>query len=149
MDSRGVSPVVEKLLAAGIVLLFVSGMTTALFGDVVPQYRTASGQEVAERVVSRAANAIERSLPTVSGAVTVRRTFEVPGTIRSSGYSLALRPDGLVVRHPDPAIGARTALELPPSVAVDRGSVDSGATLVVTVSGPAGNRTVSLAEVDG
>lgn len=149
MDNRGVSAVVEKLLVAGIVLLFVSGMTTVLVGGIVPEYRASAGEELGERVVARVANAVDASLPAVDGRVTVETHLSVPSTLAGTAYRLALRNGSVTLVHPNPAIGATGALALPAGYRPAESTVESGPPLRVRVSGPAGNRTVALQEREG
>lgn len=145
MDNRGVSPVVGKLLASGLAVLYVTSVTGLLVGGVVPDYRTATGSELGERVLATAAGEIERSHPSTDGVVEVRTRTELPATIRDERYRLVLRNRTLVLDHPDDALDARTRLELPRNV-TGTGSWESGEPLVVRVAGPPSNRTVELRE---
>ena len=62
-DERALSPVVGKTLELGIVVLFVGLLTTVLLAGVVPDYRTATGKELGERVLTTAAQEIEHAVP--------------------------------------------------------------------------------------
>ena len=146
MDNRGTSAVVGKLLGAGIVLLYVSGSTAVLLGDVVPGARQATGQELAERVVGDASARLERALEPVDGRLRGTISLDLPVTIAGSGYTLRLRDGGLELRHPNPGIGARAPLELPPAITVEPSAIESGAGGGIAVRGPATNRTIRLDE---
>lgn len=147
MDNRGVSPVVEKTIAIGLVALFTGGLLTTLLGGAVPDYRSSVGQEVGDRVLATAASEIERTVPTTESAVSIRRERRVPGTISGAGYRLRLNNRTLVLQHPDPAIGGSTRVAVPPDVTVRDGNW-SGGDFVVTVGGDAGNHTLAVRERD-
>ena len=148
MDNRGTSAVVGKLLGAGIVLLYVSGTTAVLVGDVVPGARQATGQELAERVVGDASARLERALEPVDGRLRGRISLDLPETIAGAGYSLRLRDGGLELRHPNPGIGARAPLELPPAMTAETSVLESGPGGGIVIRGPGTNRTVRLVEGD-
>lgn len=143
MDNRGVSPVVEKTIAIGLVALFASGLTATLFAGAVPDYRRSVGQEVADRTLAEAASEIERAVPANDGTVAVDRVHVLPGTIEGAGYSLELSDRTLRLHHPDSTIGGETRLALQPSITVQNGTW-SGGEFLVSVRGAAGNRTVSV-----
>jgi hypothetical protein len=124
--SRATSPVVGKALEAGIVVLFVGLLTTTLFGNVVPAYRTAAGQELAERTVAGAADGVEASVPPAAHDATVRRRVDLPGTIAGAAYRISVDGERLVLDHPHSRIEASTRLALPDRVAAVRGSWESG-----------------------
>jgi len=145
MDERAVTPVVEKTIAIGLVVLFVAGFTGTLLGGAVPEYRSAAGQEVGERVLASAANAIEDALPATDAPVAARHERILPPSIEGDAYDLVLRNRTLRLRHPDPVIGASTRLAIPNGVTVRNGTWDSPP-LVVEVRGPAGNRTLAIRE---
>lgn len=143
MDNRAVSPVVEKSLAVGLTLLFVAGMTSVLLSGVVPDYRTAAGGEMADRVLATAAGEIEGAVPAVEGDVDVRVEAELPGTIRNSGYSLVLDGRTLRLDHPNDVLDRSTTLSVPDSLSTDA-SRWNGGPLVIRVIGPASSRTLTL-----
>jgi hypothetical protein len=145
-DTRGVSPVVGKSLAAGIALLYVAGMTGLLLGGVIPGYETSAGDELADRVLATATGEIERSVPQSDGEATARTEVDLPATIRDTSYRLVLSGRTLALDHPADGIGATTRLALPESLAVRNGTIDSGAGLVVVVSGSDGGRTLTVRE---
>jgi hypothetical protein len=145
-DERGVSPVVGKTLAAGLTLLYVASMTGLLLSGVVPEYETATGDEVADRVLSTAAGEIERTAAQPAGDVTVRRTVDLPPTIKDAGYRLVLSGETLVLDHPDDQIGGDVELSLPPEVAVESGAWESDGQLLLRVSGPEKSRRLAMGE---
>jgi hypothetical protein len=144
MDNRAVAPVVGKLLAAGIAIMYIAGTTTLLLGGVVPEYRTAAGAELGERVLSTAAGGIEQAVPDAGGAATVRVRIDLPSTIRNAGYSLELRNRTLRLEHPVDGIGGRARIEIPSQVTVTDNTWQSGDQLIVEVSGRPAERTISL-----
>lgn len=148
MDNRAVSPVVGKLLAAGITVLYIASVSGLLLGGVVPDYRAATGSELGERVLATAAGDIERSFPDTASNATVRVTRELPRTIAGERYRIRIENGTLRLDHPDAAIAARTRLALPPDVTVQRRTWESGDTLAIRVSGPGTNRSLSLSEAE-
>jgi hypothetical protein len=146
MDNRAVSPVVGKLLAAGLAVLYIASATGFLLGGVVPDYRDAAGDELAERVLATAAGEIEASLSATDGRVTVRSRLDLPRTIRGDTYRLVVANRTLRLVHPVDRLNASAPLALPPTVGVRDGTWNSTDPLSVRVSGPAGNRTLALAE---
>ena len=133
MDNRGVTPVVEKLLTIGIVVLFIGSITTVLFGSAVPGYRDSVGSELGDRVVVSAAEQIEASVPPNGTATRGRTTIDVPRTIRGEPYALRVEGRTLTLVHPTRAVGGRVRLSLPDHVTDVSGSLRSQ-----------GNRTVTL-----
>lgn len=132
MDNRAVTPVVEKAITMGVVVLFVGGMTTTLFAGVVPTYRDAVGSEMAERTLAMAAEEIERAVPPNATAVRSTRRVDLPPTIRGAGYAIRVDGGELVLDHPRSGVGGRTTLALPPRVTRIDGSWASGGETVVT-----------------
>ncbi|MFC7249635.1 hypothetical protein ACFQJ5_07270 [Halomicroarcula sp. GCM10025324] len=146
MDSRAVSPVVEKLLALGIIVLYVGLLTTTLYGGTLPAYRAAVGTELGERTLAEATARVEQAVPPEARAGSARYRVDLPSTIGGAAYEI--RTDGrtLVLVHPDPAVGGRTRPVLPDRVDALTGTWESGAETVVTVTGPPGELTVELEE---
>jgi hypothetical protein len=132
-DARGVTPAVGKTLEIGIVVLFVALVTTALLGGVVPDYRTAAGAEVGDRVLTAVAQEVERAIPPSARDVSARRTVELPSTIAGSGYAIRVDGRSLVLDHPDPDISGRVELVLPQRVDRVAGRTEGGAETVVAV----------------
>jgi hypothetical protein len=143
MDNRAISPVIEKTVTVGLVVLFISGFGGSLLTGTVPDYRASTGQEVGERVLATAASSIESANPSTTGTVDVRREQQLPGTIDDEGYRLVLQGRQLRLAHPDPAIGATTRLALPEGVTITNSTWDGGP-FVVKVRGPVADRRVEL-----
>lgn len=146
MDSRAVTPVVEKTLTIGIVVLFVGGMTTTMFGTAVPAYRDAAGTEIGERALALATAEVERAVPPNGSSVRVNRTVDLPATIRGSEYRIRVDGRSLVLDHPDADTSRRSRPALPPSVVRVEGEWNSGSTTVVTVRSAPDGLTVELRE---
>jgi hypothetical protein len=146
MDNRATSSVVGKLLGVGLVLLYLSGATTVLFGGVVPDAQRASGQELAERTVADVAAEVERAIEPVPGHVRGRIALEPPTTIHGSGYRIRLRDGAIALVHPNDAFSTVAPLELPSAISVVDSTVDSGARGALVVRGEADNRTITLVE---
>jgi hypothetical protein len=141
---RAVAPVVGKLLAAGLAVLFVAGTTAALLGGIVPAYRTEVGGELADRVLAEAAASVERAVPDTDATTSVRIRVDLPASIRGTAYTLVLRDGRLLLDHPDDRLDAQTTVGLPPGVATAESRWESGGSLVVRVSEHGANRTVRL-----
>lgn len=146
MNNRGVSAAIGKLLAAGIVVLYVAGSVFVLSGEVVPNAREAAGREVAERVLADATLRLERALQPSGGHLEGRIAIPSPATIAGAGYQLALQNRSIHLRHPNPRLSLRADLAIPEAVTPVEGAVDSGAAIAVTVSANSGDRTVRLVE---
>lgn len=141
---RGLAPVVGKTLEIGIVLLFTAGLSTALFGGVVPDYRTAVGDEVAERTTVAAAERVDAAVPPPARTVRVERRVPLPDTIRGASYRVAVEDRLLVLEHPASGIGATARLALPSRVASVEGTWHSGADTTVVVTTEADGLRVEL-----
>ena len=146
MDNRAVSPVVGKLLASGLAVLYIASITGVLVGGIVPDYRTATGDELGERVLATAGGHLEDARPATDGHVDVRVSTSLPATIRDQQYHLRLANGTLLLDHPDDTLDARTRLELPPNVTATTSTWHSGDSFVVEVTGPRSNRTVAIRE---
>lgn len=143
-DDRAVAPVVGKAMEAGLVVLYVGLVTSALFGGVVPGYRTAAGDAVAERTVAAAAQRIQQSVPPNATGVRVQVRVRVPETIRTRAYDVAVRNRTLVVDHPHPGVDAGARLALPEAVVSASGRWDSTEPAVVVVRSVPGGLAVRL-----
>jgi len=141
---RAISPVVGKALEAGLVVLFVGLLTTVLFGNVVPAYRAAAGQELAERTLAGAADQVEASIPPPAHDATVRRSIDLPGAVAGAAYRVRVDGRRLVLDHPHSEIGASTRLALPDRVATVRGTWESGGEPTVTVRSESSGLVVVL-----
>lgn len=147
-NERGVTPAVSKALEVGIVVLFVGVLTTTLYGNVVPEYRDTVGDEVAERTVAAAAERVENAVPPPVRHAQVVHRVDLPESIRGAGYRIAAVNRSLVLRHPSPAVEARTELSLPAHVDAVVGGWESGAETIVVVSGTDDGLTVRLTDQD-
>lgn len=133
MDDRGVTPVVEKLLTIGIVVLFIGSTMAVLYGSAVPSYRDAVGAELGERVLTDAADQIESSIPPNGTATSGHATVEVPRTIRGERYTLRADDGTLVLEHPSRSIAGSVRLSLPDHVDSISGTIRSRDTSVLRI----------------
>lgn len=146
MDNRGATTVVAKLLAFGVVLLYVGGMTTILFGGAVPDYRDAAGAELGDRVLATATDRVQGSIPPDGRAVGATRAVDLPATIRGSAYTIVVDGRSLVLDHPAESVDGRSRLSLPERVVSIDGTWQSGADTQVVVEGESGGLAVHLVE---
>lgn len=148
MDNRAVSPVIGKLLASGLAVLYIASITGLLVGGIIPDYRAATSDEIGERVLATAAGHVEQAQPTTDGSADVRTEVVLPATIRDQQYQIRLANGTLILDHPDDALDARTRLDIPSTVTATNSTWQSGNRLVVRVTGPPSNRTVTLREAE-
>jgi len=150
MDNRAVSPVVGKAVEASVVVLYVALLSATLYGGVVPEYRTAAGAEVGERVLAESAQRVQQAVPTDARGVEVRRRVTLPDTIRGRRYAIRVAGRELVLDHPDDGVGGRVALALPPTVDAVSGDWSSAerAVVVVQSTGDGDGLAVRLESVD-
>lgn len=144
MDNRGVSTVVEKLLSLSIVLLYITLLTTVLYGGTIPSYRGAVGAELGERTLSESTARIEQTVPPAGRSVTASRRVSLPATIDGATYEIRADGGRIVLDHPDPDIGGQTNPVLPSRVETLTGAWQSGGEMSITVSGSRGDLTVRL-----
>lgn len=149
MGDRGAAPVVGKALEAGLVVLYVGLLTTALYGNAVPDYRTTAGDSVAERALSGASHRVQQAVPPNATRVDARMRVDLPDTIRGRTYEVRAANGSLVLDHPHPGVGASRRLALPGSVGAVRGSWHSAEPAVVRVTTRNGTLVVTLAEGAG
>lgn len=147
--SRGVAPAVGKALEAGIVVLFVAGLTTTLFGGVVPDAQNAAAGEVGERALQHAAASVEDAVPAVGANPSVERRIDLPKTIRRQGYRVAAENGSLALVHDHPSVGGRTPLALPERVREVRGTLTPPDAVVRVEPHPDGGLVLVLGEGDG
>jgi hypothetical protein len=110
-----------------------------IYGGVLPDFRTAAGERVADRTLATASQRVQQSIPPEATAVAGRTRVDLPATIRGDAY--AIRADGstLVLEHPDAGIASRSRLALPGHVTRVEGRWESGdRALVVVRSGEDG-----------
>lgn len=132
---RGFAPVVGKGLEAAIVVLFVAGLVTVLYGGVLPEYRTAAATEMGDRVLVTAADGVESSIPPRSTHVEARHRVDLPDTIRGAAYRIRATNGTLVLEHPNPDVGGRVRLALPDRVVSVGGVWESDDRTAVRVTG--------------
>lgn len=132
-DTRAVSPVVGKVLEAGIVVLYIGVLTATLYGGVVPEYRTAAGAEVGERVLAQSAERVQQAVPTEAREVRVRADVSLPRTIRGRAYSIRTQNRTLVLDHPEERVGSQVVLALPETVESVEGNWSSRDRTIVAV----------------
>lgn len=143
---RAAAPVVGKALEAAVLVVVIAVVTTALFGGVLPGYRTAAGAEVADRTLAGAADRIDRAVPDDDPWVVDReRRVALPDTIRGREYGVRAAGRVLVLDHPTPGIGGRERLVLPAGVRAS-GAWSSDAVAVVRVRGDRDGLRVRLVE---
>jgi len=128
---RAVVPMVGKALEAAIVVLFIGTMTTALYGGVVPEYRAAAGDEVADRALVAAAGEIEGAVPPNARSVTAETRVTLPSAIRNANYRIVANGTTIRLEHPDDEIGGTHRLALPRYVRRVEGTWRSGAETTV------------------
>lgn len=143
-DARGVTPVVEKTLAAGIALLYVGGMMSLLLGGVIPGFEATAGEELSERTLATAAASVEAVPSSVDGDIEKTRTVSLPASIDDAGYRLILADGTLTLEHPHDGFGRSMQLGLPADVTVVESTWESGGDLVIRYEGTTANRTLSI-----
>ncbi|ELZ91932.1 hypothetical protein C440_16509 [Haloferax mucosum ATCC BAA-1512] len=145
-SQRALVPVVGKTLEAAVVVLFISLLTTVLFGGVVPDHRDAVGHELADRTLSTAVEGVETTATVPDAAVrgTRRAAVDLPRSIHGSAYRIDYVPNAtlatdpnvtapaLVLDHPTDAFDRTLPVTLPASVNVT-GTWDSGTDCVARV----------------
>ena len=113
---RAVAPAVGKALEAGLVVLYIGMLTSALYGGLVPDYRTVAGAEVGERVLAQSAQRVQQAVPPAAERVSVRQRVALPRTIRGEPYVVRVEGRSLVLVHPHAGVGGRARLALPGTV---------------------------------
>ncbi|MFC7081254.1 DUF7266 family protein [Halorussus caseinilyticus] len=137
-------------MEASVVVLYVGVLTATLYGGVVPEYRTAAGAEVGERVLAQSAERVQQAVPTDARAVRVRAEVSLPRTLRGRAYAIRTENRTLVLDHPDERIDGRVTLALPETVDSVRGNWSSRDPAFVAVrSDGAGGLAVRLESGDG
>lgn len=146
--TRAISPVIGKTFELGIIVVFVSLLTVALYGGIVPEYRTSAGAEVGDRTLVAAAERIEGAIPPNATHVRSETRIDIPRTIRGESYQLRVVSETLVLDHPNQRIAGRTPLALPNSVVSVSGAWASGDETLIVVRKTHRGVTVEL-EVRG
>jgi hypothetical protein len=123
VDNRAAAPVVGKALEIAVLLVFVGVVSAALFGSLVPTYRTAAGEEVGDRTLVAVAGQIDTAAAVTDSVVERRVTVSMPQTIRGAAYVVRAvderGPQRLELGHPHPGIDGSVPLATPPAAAVD------------------------------
>lgn len=146
MDRRGVTTVVAKLLAFGIVLLYIGGVVSVIYGGAVPEYRSAVGDEMGDRVLATAADRIQGAIPPEARDVSATVAVDLPATLHGSAYAITVEGRSLVLDHPDEGVGGRVRLALPAHVSSIDGSWESGGEQFVRAERGSGGLSVRLLE---
>ncbi|WP_459191972.1 DUF7266 family protein [Halosimplex sp. J119] len=146
MGDRGVTPAVGKTLEIGIVVLFIGLLTTALLGNVVPGYRTATGAEVSDRVLATAGQEIEHAIPPAAREVSVRTAIDLPNSIAGASYVLRIDGQTLVLDHPTESLSGRLRLSVPSRVDRIEGRSESGAQTIVAIRSDSDELVVELGD---
>lgn len=146
MDNRAASTVVGKLLSLAIVLLYITLLTTVLYGHNIPAYRDTVGTELGERTLAETTARVEQAVPPAGQSATVSRRVKLPATINGAAYDIRIDGDAMVLSHPDDEIGARTHPVLPDRVTTLTGTWHSGGRLVITATGSGDAITVRIGE---
>lgn len=137
MDDRAAAPVVGKALEIAILVVFVGVVSAALFGSVVPTYRTAAGAEVADRTLVAVTGQVDTAAVVSDSVVERRVAVSMPRTIRGSAYVIrATNESGtqsLVLDHPHAEVAGSMLLSTPPDTAVT-GRLQSTADPTIVVS---------------
>jgi hypothetical protein len=134
------------VLELGLVLLFLAAVTATLYGGVVPEYRTAAGDQVADRTLAAASQQVQQAVPPNGSRVSATATVDLPATIRGRHYEVRVSNRTLVLDHPRPGVDARARLALPPSGVAVTGNWSSGRPARVVVEQVSGGLAVRLAE---
>jgi len=148
MDNRAVSTVVEKTLAIGLVTLFVSLTSATVYGGVVPDARTTTGAELADRTLAKASERVQQAVPPNATAVDTRIRVTLPATIRGANYHIRADGQSLVFDHPRDALDRRVRLALPSHVTRIEGQWQSGGETYIRVT-DAGDGVVVRLETEG
>ncbi|WP_262175413.1 DUF7266 family protein [Haloarcula laminariae] len=125
-------------------MLYITLLTTVLYGGSVPAYQGAVGAELGERVLAEASAEVERAVPPRGRHVAASRRVDIPATIDGAGYRIRANGTHLVLEHPDEAVGGRARPMVPDRVSNVTGTWESGAETVVTASGSRENVTIRL-----
>lgn len=133
MDNRGLTPVVGKTLAIGIVVLYIGLLTAVFYGGVIPEYRAMAGNEIGDRVLATATERVQQAVPPPVWRVDARFRVELPPTIHGQTYSIRASNRSLILEHPHPDIGGRAPLALPNTVSRVEGEWQSHTSLIIHV----------------
>ena len=130
---RGAIPAIGKVLEVGIVILYVGLVTTALFGGLVPEYRTSAANEIGDRTLASASQQVQQTVPPNATQVEAHATVDLPDLIRGDTYEILSDDEELVLEHPHPEVDGQTGLALPEAVVEVSGEWSSTERALVVV----------------
>lgn len=145
---RGVAPAISKTLEIGLGVLLVALLTSTFYGNVVPDYRTAAGGELADRSLAKAITTTEHAVPPEASSATTTVAAELPPTIRGATYEIHAAGDALELRHPHPGIGRSVRLAIPARVVTVTGSWRSTETFSVSAEATGSDVTITIGGSD-
>ena len=145
-EAKESATVVEKLLSLSVVVLYITLLTTVLYGGAIPTYTQAVGAELGDRVLAEATAGVEQTVPSRGRSVTVTRRIEIPATIDGAAYRIRANGTHLLLIHPDKSVSSQSRPVVPDSVGTVTGEWDSGAETAVRVTGTRADLTVRLEE---
>ncbi|AUV80853.1 hypothetical protein C2R22_03570 [Salinigranum rubrum] len=147
MDERAAAPVAGKALEIAILVVFVGVVSAALFGSVVPTYRTAAGAEVGDRTLVAVVGQVDTAAVVTDSVVERRVAVSMPRTIRGSAYVVRAvngnQTPTLVLDHPHAGVGGAVPLSVPAETRVN-GSLQSTSEPTVVVTQESGRIEVVL-----
>ncbi len=126
----------QGLLTVGLVTLYVLGTALLIYGGVIPEYRTAAGVELSDRVLVETAGTLQTSTTALNPETshgTVMREVTLPSTINGATYRIRAVDSQLVLEHPQPAISSTQPLVLPTYVETISGSWNSTDPTVIQI----------------
>lgn len=135
MRDRGVSPIVNYVLALGIVAILISGLFVSMTGFVEDQRATAVQSElevVGNRLAADLGTAERLALTAESG--TVRLSSTLPDRVAGIRYTAMIEQDGaagqyrLLLRTEDPDISV--PVHLRSRIPIENGTVHGGNLLI-------------------
>lgn len=148
MTDRALAPVVGKLLEVGIVTLYITTLLGAMYGGIVPEYRSATGEEVAERTVVSAAQEIQRAVPATTHELTVERRIGLPTEIYDRQYEIRAEDEQLILDHRRSELDRTVRLAVPERVDTVSGSWRSTGEQWIVVHGDDSGVSIELVEDD-
>lgn len=148
MDDRAAAPVVGKALEIAVLVVFVGVVSAALFGSLVPTYRTAAGEAVGDRALAAVAGQVDTAAAVTDSVVERRVAISMPRTIRGAAYTVRAvngsERQRLELDHPHPGVGGTLPLATPPAVTVDGTLRSTGEPTVVVTQSTSGTVRVVL-----
>lgn len=148
-DTRAVSPVIGKVLEAGLVVLYIGLLTTTLYGSVVPEYRTTAAEEVSERVLANSVQRVQQAVPPDRSSVRSEYRVDIPDRIAGQTYEIRVSNRSLVLSHPNKRVRTSTSLALPNTVTAIEGNWTSDEPAVISVRESKDGLSVRLESDEG